>query len=63
LRAQSQSEAFISSALDPAENPALVVTQAGGELGIEDAVDEALFELGEQAVRAEQVAGLAVVFE
>lgn len=41
----------------------LVVAEVGAELGIEDAVDEAFFELGEQAVRAEQVGGLAVVFE
>jgi hypothetical protein len=31
----------------------LVVTQVRGELGIENAVDEALFELGEQVVRAD----------
>ena len=36
---------------------------AGGEFGVEDAVDEALLELGEQAVGSEQVAGLSVVFE
>ena len=33
------------------------------ELGIEDAVDEALLELSEQVVGPEQVAGLAVILE
>jgi hypothetical protein len=41
----------------------LFVAEVGGQPGVEDAVDEALLELGEKSVGAEQVAGLAVVLE
>ncbi len=41
----------------------LVGAEMGGELAFEDAVDEALLELGEEAVGAEQILGLAVVGE
>ena len=43
--------------------PVLVVAEMGGQLGVEDAVDEAFLEFGEQSVGAKQVAGLAVVLE
>lgn len=41
----------------------LFVAEVGGEFGVEDAVDKALFQLSEQAIGTGQVAGLLLVFK